>query len=415
MAQSSNNSLLARPEIKLLLCCGTTHISNEKSEQIKSLMQTDLDWPYLLETASRNGLIPLLYRNLGKPGTDAVPPSVVERLRNHFYLNARHNALLTEELNRLVSVFDEQGVAVIPFKGPALAEELYGDIGCRAIYDLDVLVKREDVLRAMDLMASLGYTAQSKFTKSQMFAYLAAHNEISFVSKERKVIVELQWEIAPRYFGFPVATLGLWNHGGVRSKSGFLFPPAEELLLMLCVHGAKDLWGQLKWICDVAQLLRVHEDLDWKKTLELAYDSGGRRMLLLGLLLAKDLFDASIPEKIVKEIEFDSTARKLATKVEEGLFRKSNGGSGILRSSLFYLKVRERLRDRIRYCADLALTTTPGDWALLKLPRSLFPLYSLVRPIRLIKKYGGGIATRICSPSSPMQKSYRRDAENAEK
>jgi len=390
MTQLSNTSFLGRPEIKLLLCCGTTQINKERSEQIKSLMQKDLDWPYLLETASRNGLIPLLYRNLNKTGPDSVPASILDRLRNYFYLNVSHNLVLGEELNSLLQLFEKHWIAAIPFKGAALAEELYGDIGCREIFDLDVLVKREDVLMGMDLMTSSGYIPQFEFTKDQMFAYLAAHNEISFVSKERRVIVELQWEIAPRYFGFPVATLGLWNHGGVRSKSGFLFPPAEELLLMLCVHGAKDLWGQLKWICDVAQLLRVHEDLDWKKTLELAYDSGGRRMLLLGLLLAKDLFDASIPEKIVKEIEFDSTARKLATKVEEGLFRKSNGGSGILRSSLFYLKVRERLRDRIRYCADLAMTTTPGDWALLKLPRSLFPLYSLIRPFRLIRKYGIG-------------------------
>jgi hypothetical protein len=215
------------------------------------------------------------------------------------------------------------------------------------------------------------------------------------VSDERKVIVELQWEIAPRYFGFPIAPLHLWDHNQVRSKSGFLSPPPEEMLLMLCVHGTKDLWEQLKWICDVAELLRVHKDLNWEKTTKLADDSGGRRMLLLGLVLAKDLFDASIPEKIVREIESDSTVRRLATKVEEGLFRKSNGGSGVLRSSLFYLKVRERLRDRIRYCADLAVTTTPGDWALLKLPRSLFPLYSLIRPIRLIGKYGARIAGRI--------------------
>jgi hypothetical protein len=215
------------------------------------------------------------------------------------------------------------------------------------------------------------------------------------VSDERKVIVELQWEIVPRYFGFPIAPLHLWDHNQVRSKSGFLSPPPEEMLLMLCVHGTKDLWEQLKWICDVAELLRVHKDLNWQKTTKLADDSGGRRMLLLGLVLAKDLFDASIPEKIVREIESDSTVRRLATKVEEGLFRKSNGGSGVLRSSLFYLKVRERLRDRIRYCADLAVTTTPGDWALLKLPRSLFPLYSLIRPIRLIGKYGARIAGRI--------------------
>jgi hypothetical protein len=72
------------------------------------------------------------------------------------------------------------------------------------------LVKREDVLRAMDLMASLGYTAQSRFTKSQMTAYLAAHNEISFVNEERKVIVELQWEIAlaTLVFRLPICVCG---------------------------------------------------------------------------------------------------------------------------------------------------------------------------------------------------------------
>jgi hypothetical protein len=184
---------------------------------------------------------------------------------------------------------------------------------------------------------------------------------------------------------------------------------------MLCVHGAKDLWGQVKWVCDVAELLQVYKDLDWKKTIELAYASGGRRMLLLGLLLAKDLLDAPIPEEITKGFESDPEVRRLATKLEEGLFKRSNGSVGILRRSLFYLRVRERLRDRIRYCTDLAITTTPGDWALLNLPRFLFPFYFLIRPFRLIKKYGGGVATHICSTSSRIQKSYRRDAKNAEK
>jgi hypothetical protein len=113
-------------------------------------------------------------------------------------------------------------------------------------------------------------------------------------------------------------------------------------------------------------------------------------MLFLGLLLAKDLLDTPIPEEIRKGIESDPEVRRLATKVEEGLFKRSNGSVGILKRSLFYLRVRERLRDRIRYCTDLAITTTPGDWALLKLPRFLFPFYFLIRPFRLIKKYGIG-------------------------
>jgi hypothetical protein len=395
MTQSLKNSFVAKPEVKLLLCCGTTHVSEAETDEIKSLIQGTLDWGYLLECARRNGLMPLLYRHLAKAGRDDVPPSILERLRNHFYLNARRNSFLGEELKRLVHVFDEQGVSVIPFKGPTLAEELYGDIGCREISDLDVLIKREDVLRALEFMTSLGYTPQCRFSKEQMAAYVSTQNEISFVSEGRKTIVELQWEIAPRYFGFPIAPFDLWNHNQARSRSGFPSLRTEEMLLMLCVHGAKDLWKQLKWICDVAELLRVHKDLDWEKTIGLADDSGARRILFLGLSLAKDILDAPLPEKVVHHIESDPMIRRLANEVWQRLFLGSNTPPGLLETSFFHLKSRERLRDRIQYCFRLMVTTTPRDWAIIKLPRFLSPLYSFFRPLRLIRKYGGGIARQI--------------------
>jgi hypothetical protein len=42
----------------------------------------------------------------------------------------------------------------------------------------------------------------------------------------------------------------------------------EDLLLILCAHGAKHLWMALGWICDVAELLRVHRDMNWPDILE---------------------------------------------------------------------------------------------------------------------------------------------------
>jgi hypothetical protein len=110
-------------------------------------------------------------------------------------------------------------------------------------------------------------------------------------------------------------------------------------------------------------------------------------MLFLGLFLAKDLLDTSIPEKVMRQVEVDPMVGRLATQVNKRLFNGANNAYGILKKSIFYLKARERLRDRMQHCTRLAMTTTLGDWNHFPLPNYLFPLYHLVRPIRLASKY----------------------------
>ena len=54
----------------------------------------------------------------------------------------------------------------------------------------------------------------------------------------------------------------------------------------------------------------------------------------------------------------------------------------------FHLRMTERWQDRVRHCIRLATTTTAGDWAFLSLPKCLFPLNYVVRPVRLTGKHG---------------------------
>jgi hypothetical protein len=57
---------------------------------------------------------------------------------------------------------------------------------------------------------------------------------------------------------------------------------------------------------------------------------------------------------------------------------------------------RFRLRRRLvpgffdgwRYALRLAMAPAEEDWLTLRLPRPLAPLYILLRPLRLIRKYG---------------------------
>ena len=44
--------------------------------------------------------------------------------------------------------------------------------------------------------------------------------------------------------------------------------------------------------------------------------------------------------------------------------------------------------DRVRYCVQIITNPSVEDWLALSLPDPLFPLYYLVRPLRLAGKYG---------------------------
>ncbi len=53
------------------------------------------------------------------------------------------------------------------------------------------------------------------------------------------------------------------------------------------------------------------------------------------------------------------------------------------------LRLRERQSDRIRFVSRLALTPGPKEWAAVRLPRPLFPLYRFVRLSRLAARLMG--------------------------
>ena len=77
----------------------------------------------------------------------------------------------------------EAGIPVIPLKGVALAELLYGDLGARVCADIDILVPANDAVRARRIILMNGYSSQ--FTE-QFFARHQLHttSEASLVSED---------------------------------------------------------------------------------------------------------------------------------------------------------------------------------------------------------------------------------------
>src|SRR5438309_495022 len=123
-------------------CRGRTCLDSERAERITALLQQNLDWQYLIQTALNHGVMPLLYWQLNKICPEALPNEVANDLRQHFHTNAWHNIILSRELLRLLSLFETHGIPAIPYKGPALAASAYGNLSLRQFCDLDVLLHK---------------------------------------------------------------------------------------------------------------------------------------------------------------------------------------------------------------------------------------------------------------------------------
>jgi len=335
-------------------------------------------------------MLPLLDHHLRPMADGAVPAAVRDALRRRAGADAQRNLRLAGELLRLVDRFAAAGLAAVPYKGPTVALRCYGDLALRPFRDLDFLVRPHDLATAYQVLAADGYRPWTPRTPRQEAAIRATCTEDAFSRDDD--IVELHWAFAPREFPLPLDLDEVWarleplplGRAQIRTLC------AEHLLLVLCAHGAKHCWERLGWICDVAELLRRTPGLDLCGVLDQARALGVERIVLLGLRLAAELLDAPLPDRVARRVRDDRTVSALAAHVRATLFRRVPAASpDPWNSRLFHLRARDRWRDRLRYCARVALTPTAGDWAWLRLPDALYALYYVTRPIRLMAKYGG--------------------------
>jgi len=338
-------------------------------------------------------MVPLVCRALADVRGEPISPAVMNRMRTMHRNHTARSLFLASELSRILTAFEASGIPAYPFKGPALSVLLYGDPACRQSKDLDILVPREALRAAAKVLAALGYDGGHAWEGPRLAAHRRTECEASFVRRDRKVEVELQWAVVPGYFGFDHERLGIWSRLERRAWGAMHFPvlPPEETLLMLCVHGSKHRWCKLGWICDVAALIESQTPPDWSRAMELAGRCGATRLLLLGLLLAGRLAGAGLPREITGRIEADLMVAVLARQALAVIAKTPVNPDLDPVRYLFYLKSKDCRRDQLRFASRLIATLAAGEWNPSSLPDFLAPLYYLFRPFHMAGRHGGPI------------------------
>lgn len=395
---------ITSPEMQLLCYCALARPDKDIIEQIKSLLQQDINWTSLIQLSIAHAVMPLLYQNLKAICPESIPEYVLNQLKTSFHLNAIRNLNLTHELSRLLELLEANNIAAIPFKGPTLSILAYGNLSLRQFGDLDILVHKQNFLKARNLLLSDGYQRGTRpqgltDTETQDLAIMHHSGEYPLCHPNGLVSIDLHGRLIAGTFPIMSANFDVfWENLAPISLLDIkvkTFQP-ENLLIYLCIHGSKDLWKRLNWICDIAELVCNYPQMDWTHLIKQAKNLGVEQMLLLGLYLARDILHISLPEVVAQHIQNHFKKMSLAIQIKQRILsdiHPLNIQYSWLQHFNFHVQLIEGMSDKVRYYFKAIrnwvlrlIRPNIKDQEFLLLPRKLYHLYYLIRPIRLSLK-----------------------------
>jgi hypothetical protein len=336
---------------------------------------SDVEWEMLANLAELHSLGSLVHSRL-EPIMDALPPHVQETLHRSRIERSAQTMLQEIELQRLVTCFREAGVPLLPFKGIPLARQLYGDPSVRPTCDIDVMVREAALPAASRLIASMGWTPGHHWE---------IHNDFVKEVAGHRLLLELHWS-SQRRGEYHINEDRYWQEASERAD-GWSFSP-ELTLLVLVLHAARHVFLPYRQLVDVAHAVACWNDtLDWEQVVQIAREAQAIPVLATVLAMVHRDLGAPLPRH-----------PQLVSEMTRGRVRAASNYFSARR-----LLSRRRFPGADRYLLPLAsgawhpvrnvlgdIIRTPEQIAYIyKLPNGsrLIPLYHLLRPFLLTRKY----------------------------
>ena len=367
------------PEEELCLLLARVQLSPEAREHALGLLAGGLHWPGVFERARTYEIFPLLddaLRTLGFPG---VPDPVRAEWTKIFNLNAIRNELFAKELARVLQLLGDAAIPVMPLKGIALGESLYGDPALRPCADIDVLVPPRHAIEAFHVIASSGY--QPELTQPRLLDLVVGYGKDCMLMTRQDRMCAYTLELhCGLVWGGPLERELLEEIWADASRKTFFGAPAFALsaeweFLYLAVHASRHGGPSLKWLVDLDRLCR-RGMIDWKKVNEKAKWLGWEEAVRSNLAACNSLFQTPI-----------NSALGLAAP--RGFRAPHPSESPSVSEILFSLRLLKTPARRLRYLAIHLFVPTLADYEILPLPGPLFFLYYALRPLRVACKTAG--------------------------
>ncbi len=371
----------ASAAFRLLLLCARPRRFDGFAEQAGALLNDRLDWQALIRLALEHRLVPLVNLHLQGLDDPELPGDLMDALSAFCAQATERNQQLAEELGEIVGALEARGIAPIPFKGPLLAVEAYGELSLRGFADLDILVRETDIAGTLEVLRQRGYEEPGLPVGNQGLAIQRYAGQVLLGNRDQSVWIEPHFRYTNSTFALRTDYDGLWARAKTTRLAGrrMLTLAPEDQLIALAVHGSKEEWLRLSWISDIAAAIEAYAELDWNAALARAEREHCLRMLLTALGLAQRVLGTALPDEASRRLRSDAETRACVDwalrRLQSGTVAREDG------LSLFRYRMHDRLADRLSYALRTITTPTIKHYLMIDLPTWLSAGYYPVKQV----------------------------------
>lgn len=324
----------------------------------------DPDWVAILDDAEQHKLLALVVGRLRSLKCFGTPAGRhLERIQRAASGVAAQSLTLAAELTQILRVMHMRGLACLPLRGVALAEQLYGPGGWRPMGDIDLLVRREALTEVAQALSDMGYR---EIDRRPGFARTYSYTLEFLKAGRHPTLVEPHWSLAYPPFADRIDMDAVWQRsvrGRVVGLETRLLAPTD-LALHLCfhvIHKRPD--APFLWWHELDLLIRQESRrLDWLLLVRVARQTGPARLVGEILAALKDRFHTPVPAEVLSELadcSASSPARPWGDWLQRRLLGVLAAESGVDgKESLAHLFTIKGFRARLWYACGILFPST---------------------------------------------------------
>jgi hypothetical protein len=375
----------------VILACRVYFKTAGHNELQQFIDDNTIDWEKLTRICTDQDIRPIVYRILADID---LPEPVASTIKHNSYALIRQNWKQAVELERIIKLLDENGIAAVPYKGIAFSKQFYGDLVSRESIDMDLIVEPGCLADIIPLMESEGYVFEAGGVYKNLGSrYLKYFKELSckrFKNGGQEFFFEFHWRIAEDFMMVNPQSNKLLHEVDTRitihqARVNALNPNAH-FLAVLIHHSTKDVFNTLKKIIDISQIAHQKEFIaDWDYLFNNINALGLNKAISVSNSLSQQLFGVTITNKAANITQKDSL-RFINLTLSE---KMANTRIYNIAAHISRVKLKDTVTEKAKYIsgiARLAFTPAYADFEVIRLPPSLFGLYFLTKPFRIVFK-----------------------------
>jgi hypothetical protein len=279
-------------------------------------------WKNLVSIAIEEGVAPLLYWHFNhQDWPDRINEQTKSILVEEYYSNLAYNSLLLNELDRVFLALQKEDIPVVVLKGAVLANSVYPNIGLRPFGDLDLLLPRDSIDKAVQIVKDqLGYTQLKPDVINNLNQFIDYHLVVRGGPGNR-VSLEFHWGLVTSmdsWYSVPIEWF--WEQTDTLSHlysmvedvpsnqmwsnhHTFALTPTAHLLYLLAhsflQHGRKR--TKLIWLFDI-HLVISKDNIDWDLLISKANEFQWSPAVHSALQVVEELFGTYIPSFVFSSL-----------------------------------------------------------------------------------------------------------------